>query len=301
MEHACRQNIFATVFFLDIFTAQKIKKMKFLKLIIAVAFLPVFVTAQTIKLNLVKDTKYEVTTVTKTSSVATVMGQEMESNSDFSIVETITVKDTRVAETDLVSVINKMTANIQAMGQETVYDSDKKDNTGAMTESFDKMIGKVKNMTVDANGKIIKQDKSEEESSAATMMGVSGDGTPLINKMFISRDIKPGTTWYDSTTTKGDKMTTFTGGDYTIQAVNAGIATIVFKGITNLSGTMEQMGMEMIMNSSSKVSSQIEVEIATGVIKKNTTTSDGTMSIEAAGMSIPATTKTTATVSTRQL
>ncbi len=149
VQHMRLSIFFATVFFLDIFTAHKKINMKFFKLIIAVAFLPVFAHAQIIKLNLPKDTKYEVSTVTKVTSIASIMGQEMESGSDISTVETIKVKDTRAGETDLVSTITRITANVQAMGQATVYDSDKKDNDATAEETFGKMKGKDKNITVD--------------------------------------------------------------------------------------------------------------------------------------------------------
>ncbi len=274
--------------------------MKLLKLIIALAFLPVFAHAQTIKLNLVKDAKYQVTTATKVSSVATVMGQEMETSIDNNMVETVLVKDKRAGETDLVSTISKIVLNMQGMGQETVYDSDKPDNSGALTDMLDKMKGRVNNITVDASGKIIKQDNNEEIAGAA-MIGISNEAIPFMQNIFIGREIKAGVTWYDSSTIAADKLTTFTSGTYTVQAVNAATVTIAFKGTQTSSGTMEQMGMEMATTSSSKVNSQFEIEIATGLIKQSTQTTDGTMSIEAGGMSIPASTKTTVTMSTRQL
>jgi hypothetical protein len=275
--------------------------MKLFRLIIAFAFLPMLVQAQTIKLNLVKDAKFEVTSVTKISSVASIMGQEMESLNDMNFVETILVKDTRPGETDLVSTITKIVTNIQAMGQGTAYDSDKKDNTGPAAESFDKLRGKAKNITVDTNGKIIKQDKDDDISSSASMLGISGDGLAYINKIFIGREIKPGATWYDSTTTPGDKIITSTAGNYILQAVNGTTATITFKGITNASGTIEQMGMEMAMTSSSKVTSQFEVDLSTGLIKQSSTNSEGNMNVEASGMSIPVTINTSTTLSVKQL
>ena len=275
--------------------------MKLIKLFFTLAFLPVFSNAQIIKLNLPKGAQYEVTTSTKITSIATVMGQDMESATDINTTETVKVKDTRPVETDLVKTISKIVANIQSMGQEMVYNSDKKDNEGAMAETFDKMKGKEKNMTIDMNGKIIKQDSTEESSSAA-MMGISNEGLIFLSNKFIGREVKTGTTWYDSTSSStGDKMSTTTFGNYTIQAVNNGVATIAFAGKTNLTGTMEQMGQEMAITSTSKVTSQYEVDIASGLIKKSIQNSDGTMNIEAGGMSIPATTKSTITMVATQL
>ncbi len=276
--------------------------MKLIKLFLTLAFLPVFSNAQIIKLNLPKGAQYDVTTSTKITSIATVMGQDMESATDINTTETVKVKDTRPVETDLVKTMSKIVANIQSMGQEMVYNSDKKDNEGAMAETFDKMKGKEKNITVDMNGKITKQDNNTEESSSAAMMGIPNEDLTFLSNKFIGREVKTGTTWYDSTSSSsGNKMSTTTFGNYTIQAVNNGIATIAFAGKTNLTGTMEQMGQEMALSSTSKVTSQYEVDIATGLIKKSIQTSDGTMNIEAGGMSIPATTKSTITMVATQL
>lgn len=276
--------------------------MKLFKLIIALAFVPAFTYAQTIKLKLAKGARYEIATTTKVNSSASVMGQEMETTLDNNVVESIDVKDARAAETDLVSTITKITANIQAMGQEMVYDSDKKDNEGAMTEAFDKMKGRVKNITIDANGKIVKQDKDPEELSAGAMgMSIGAAGLPGFNSSFTGKETKAGVSWMDSTKTVADKLSTATVGTYTIQSVNDGTATISFAGTQTSSGTIEQMGMEMSMTTSSKVTSQFEVDIATGLIKKSSVTTDGNSTIEAAGMSIPAIVKSTITSSAKQL
>lgn len=291
------------MFFRDIFTADKKINMKLFKLILALAFVPVFAQAQNIKLKLVKGDKYEITNSTKVSSVASVMGQEMETSVDNNTVESILVKDTRPAETDLVSTMTKVVANIQAMGQEMVYNSDKADNEGAAKETFDKLKGRVKNITIDANGKIIKQDKDAEELSGGTMGMATGESLPFFNSTFTGRETKVGTTWYDSTKSVAEKLTTSTAGNYTIQSVNAeaGTVTVAFAGIQTSSGTMEQMGIEMTMTSSSKVTSQFEIEIATGLIKKSNVNTDGTSNIEASGMSIPVTIKSTVTSSAKKL
>jgi Family of unknown function (DUF6263) len=301
MQQYCRPNFLPRIFS-GIFTAHKKINMKLIKLIIALAFLPVCsANAQIIKLNMPKGTGYEVATATTITSKASVMGQDFESGTDISITETVKIKDTRAGETDLVRTTNKIVAKVQGMGQATAYDSDKKDNDGTMAETFDKMIGRQKNATVDTYGKIIKQDKNAEESEAIAMMGMaSGEGIPFLSNNFIGREVKPGTTWYDSTATTGDKITSFTVGNYTVQDINAGTATIVFIGTTKLSGTIEQMGQEMAMTSTSTVNSQFEVDMATGLIKKSTETTEGTMNIEAGGMSIPAVTKTIVTMSAKQ-
>jgi len=167
--------------------------------------------AQTIKLSLVKGKKYEVTTVSKISSSASVMGQEMETNVDNTTVEAYEVKDVRGNETDLTKTVTKLGMNMQSMGQDMSYDSDKKDNSGPMAEELGKMVNKVKNLTIDANGNVIKEDKDEEAASAgmASMFaGPISNGVGLLRNAVIGKEMKGSMTWDDSTNNLGDKLKT---------------------------------------------------------------------------------------------
>jgi hypothetical protein len=252
--------------------------------------------AQKVKLTLVKGDKYEVSTKMQVNSTLSLMGQEMENNVDNTTIQTIEVKETRANETDLVSVITKLLSNMQAMGQDMNYDSDKKDNSGPLSETMDKMIGKIKNITVDASGKIIKEDKDDAEAALGSIAGSeTGNGIALLQQAFIGKEMKIGASWNDSVVNNSDKMMTTTVGTYTVSSVNkeTNTAIIMFAGNQNSSGTMEQMGQEMAMTTSSKVDSRFEVDINTGIIRQSSSTSNGNSTIDAAGMSIPVTIKST--------
>lgn len=249
--------------------------------------------AQTVKLALAKGRKYEVTTVNKVNSVASVMGQEMENNIDNTTVEQYEVKDTRAQETDMAVTITKMKVAAQAMGQENNYDSEKKDNSGPMADAMDKVMGKVKNMTIDASGKIIKEDKAEEGGGIPMMMGgggTTGDAA-IIRNGLVGKELKVGASWPDSAVTGTDKMKVTTVGIYTVKSIENNIAVVLFAGTQNTTGVMEQMGQEMNMTGTSKVNGEIKIDLATGILLENNSSTDGTMTIEAAGMSIPVTMK----------
>ncbi len=255
--------------------------------------------AQTLKLVFEKGQKYEVTTKSTLNSVASVMGQEMESNTDNTTVYIIEVKDTRANETDLTSTTTKLLVNMQAMGQETKYDSEKKDNTGPMAEEMDKMIGKIKNMTIDATGKVIKEDKDETEGAMSSIF----PETNIVKQALIGKELKPGATWPDSVSENTDKMKNTTVGTYTVNSVNkeTHTAVIFFTGTQTSSGTIEQMGMEMTLTSSNKVNSQFEMDINTGLLSQNSSSITGTTNIDAGGMAIPATTKSSVITKIRRL
>ena len=249
--------------------------------------------AQTVKLALAKGRKYEVTTVNKVNSVASVMGQEMENNIDNTTVEQYEVKDTRAQETDMAVTITKMKVAAQAMGQENNYDSEKKDNSGPMADAMDKVMGKVKNMTIDASGKIIKEDKAEEGGGIPMMMGgggTTGDAA-IIRNGLVGKELKEGASWPDSAVTGTDKMKVTTVGIYTVKSIENNIAVVLFAGTQNTTGVMEQMGQEMNMTGTSKVNGEIKIDLATGILLENNSSTDGSMTIEAAGMSIPVTMK----------
>lgn len=260
--------------------------------------------AQTTKLVLTKGQKYEVTTTMKTSSLASMMGQEMESNLDNTTTEFYEVKDTRASETDLVKIVTKMKMNTQMMGQDMSYDSDSKNNSGPMTESMDKMVGKIKNITIDANGKIIKQDKDTEEdvAQAGMMMAASSsDGVAMLKPSFINKKFTINSSWVDTTVNDADKLKSTTVGTYTVTGIEGNIASISFAGNQRMSGNIEQMGQEMAMTGTSKINTQIKFDMASGLIIESTSIVDGTSNIDAMGMSIPVTTKTTSAIKVKML
>ena len=257
--------------------------------------------AQTVKLALVKGNKYEVSSKITVNTTANVMGQEMQNNVDNTTLQTVEVKDIRVNENDLVSITTKLLATVQMMGQEMIYDSEKKDNSGPLAETMDKMVGKKKNITVDASGKVIKEEKDDLEGTLEGMVSITG--ITLFQQALIGKEMKTGNTWNDSVVNNTAKMKSTTVGTYKVTAVNndTHTATITFSGNQNSSGTIEQMGMEMNTSSSSKVESQFEVDINTGISKQITTTSNGNTTIDAMGMSIPGTTKSTTTSTIKAL
>ncbi|MBK7434953.1 MAG: hypothetical protein IPI66_14410 [Chitinophagaceae bacterium] len=260
--------------------------------------------AQGLKLKLVKGQKFEVTSIMKVSSSMSVMGQDMENNVDNNSVQKIEVMDTRGNETDLALSTVKLSVNTQMMGQEMSYDSDKKDNSGPLAEELDKTVNKVSNMTIDANGNVIRSDSSNEKISSMSMLaGGNSEALYLIKKAIVGHDLAPGLSWNDSTVSQEEKMTTKTVGIYTVKSVNAETrsATVLFNGTQSVIGTMEQMGMEMSLTTNNKLEGQYEVDLNTGLITQSSVITTGTSNIEASGMSIPGTTKVTNTVTVKML
>lgn len=257
--------------------------------------------AQTVQLSLKNGQKYELTSVTKVSSVASVMGQDMESTANTTQTEVFEVKNSMPAQTDLTTTITHMVMNSSAMGQEINFDSDKKDNTGPASEEMMKLINKPASMTIDGKGKILKEDKSDNDADASFTGSNMQPRALFYHGPVIGRSLREGDTWQDSTVQKSDKMNTVIGGIYTVKKIENGIATIVFNGTSTMKGSMEQMGQAMDMNSSSKVTGETRLNTSTGIIIDSINNTDGSMTIEAGGMSIPVTIKSTTTTAVKML
>lgn len=258
--------------------------------------------AQTTTLQLIKGQKFEVTTVTSLSSVAELMGQSMESSVDNNSTKVYEVTDKRSTETDISFTTTKVKANMQAMGQEMDYDSDKKDNSGPLAEQIGNTVGKTNNMTINAMGKVIKEDNAEKIGGSMMNMGsASLSNNSLFYASLIGRDLKQNNSIADSVVTDSEKMKSKIVGNYVVQSIENNIATVLFTGTQTMSGVVEQMGQEMNMTGTSKVNAEIKMNVATGIILESKTTIDGSNSIDAMGMTIPVTLKSTTTSTVKAL
>jgi len=276
---------------------KKIKTMNRKQIILAAAMvISMGCYAQTTTLQLSKGQKFEVITVTNLSSVAELMGQTMESTVDNNSTKVYEVIDKRNTETDISYSTTKVKANMQAMGQEMDYDSDKKDNAGPLAEQIGNTVGKVNNMTINASGKVIKEDNTEKISGGMmNMVSASLSNHSLFYTSLLGRDLKQNNSIPDSVVVDSEKMKSKIVGSYTVQSVENNIATVLFTGTQTMNGVVEQMGQEMNMTGSGKVNAEIKLNVTTGIILESKTTIDGTNNIDAMGMSIPVTLKSTST------
>ncbi len=261
--------------------------------IITLALLQVTASnAQTVKLVLNKGSKFEATTVSISTSVSQMMGQDIESKFVNTTVQTIEVKDSRDKATDLVSTISKITANTNMMGQEMNYDSEKKDNVGPLADGFDKLVGKPRNVTIDPSGKVINEDKSVDSATGAMGMMMTNNMTsviPMIQAALVGKQLTPGSSWPDSLITNSNKLNVSITGTYLVKQIDKNIATIGFTGLQNMTGTIEQMGQELGMKADSKITNLIKLDMNTGLVIENEYNITGTGNIDAMGMSIPIT------------
>lgn len=246
-----------------------------------------------------KGQKFEVETVTKLSSSAQVMGQSMETTTDSKTITAFEVSDTRKDGADLISTIKKITASMNAMGQSASYDSDKTDNSGPLADALGDKVNKATKLSIDNKGKIVSQ--SQEDELAIPGISTSGTKTDLFIPALLNKKLAVGDMIADSNTVKKEKHDSKTSGTYTVKSVDNNVATVLYTGKQVVSETMEQMGMEMINNATNVINSTIIVDLKTGMVISNVSDIQSESTIEAAGMQIPASSKTTVTTTVKAI
>ncbi len=271
-------------------------KKGFLQTSIACIFITIATTsfAQKVALKLNTGQKLKVITNTETKATMSAMGQEMETNSVSKSTTQVVVLSNDNSSYQIGQTLIGLQTNMQVMGQDMSYDSDKKDNDVKLAESMDKVMNKEKKLTIDNAGKIIKKESSEDETEASMnmMIGLSpnGDNVMILMKSLLGQDMKVGNTWVDVSENTADQMKTKNNLAFKVTSIEADIATIDYNGTTTVDGTMEQMGQEMTLTSSNKVAGNIKVNVKTGILVEHAINSTGTGSMDVAGMSIPSTT-----------
>lgn len=255
-------------------------------------------------INLTKGQKLLVENKVTAVTTQTFMGQAMESNAELITKYSIEVKDVKGNNYNLTNTFTKMKAKLTAMGNDLIFDSDKKeDMAGQYAASFKDMINKPKEVVIDRSGKVLNVKKEEN---------MPANAQPDIMKMMIDQllgdpeetgygaaiafvstpsKITAGYNWVDSSNKEGIQRST----TYTVKEIKGNNAVVTISGILNTDAKSQMQGMEIINRSKGNLKGEEIIDINTGVIKERTTTleSTGTTLIQAQGLEIPMTTKVT--------
>lgn len=258
-----------------------------------------FIMAQPITLSVKSGQKYKVENTTKMNTSAEAMGQTMETIMNSNNTTVYEIKNVSAAALELSATITTIVVNGSTMGQEMSFDSEKKDNSGPMADVLTPMFNKSKSYTMDNKGTIVKQDETEEAEGQAAMMGISNvnyTNTDLFLPALVGKSLKPGDSFDDTGSLKKEKYSTCDSGTYKVTSIENGIASIVYTGIQTIVAIGEQMGMEVTTNSNNIVKSEYQVDVNTGIVLSKATVIESSVSVDIAGMTIPATGKTIVTV-----
>jgi hypothetical protein len=113
----------------------------------------------------------------------------------------------------------------------------------------------------------------------------------------ISKKVKAGTSWQDSTSAEGVTRVT----NYLVKEIKGNTATISISGTENRDTKMEMQGMEINTKTTGKFAGEESVDINTGVILQNNTSADASGTINVMGQEIPTTIKATSVTTVKPI
>ncbi len=204
----------------------------------------------------------------------------------------LNVVDENAETFTLSSSIAQMKMNMDGMGQNMSYDSEKpEDKDSEVGKAMGDKIKKVDTYILDKKtGKTTKVKKEGDEEEAGGMgMFSAGDEDGAANAAFfiLPEGKKIGDSWSESTLNKGIT----TKKTYTLKSIDQDVATIDVAG--TITGTKEQEanGMTMSITMNNKFTEQILVNINVGLVTKANNATDGTNSMDMMGQQMEMTVK----------
>jgi len=259
------------------------------------------ITAQTTgTLKLIKGQKYVVENKLSTSSSTQVQGQAMESTADVATVYNIEVKDKTDNNINLSNTISNIKMNMSMMGQNITFDSDKKeDMDGNIGSTLKDFINQPKNVIIDHAGNVKPSTDTSTVSGLAKQLDfdASGYGAELAF-LALPKNPKVGDTWTDSNSGDSSMAKSIA---YTIKEINGNVATVSFTGTVTTQKTIEQQGMEIGTKTKGKIAGEEKVDVKTGVVQSNNSTTEASGTVSAMGQDFPTSTKVTSTTTVKVL
>lgn len=261
-----------------------------------------FAQSYTPSVKLTAGKKYMVTTANKGSISQEAMGQTMEIPMDIAMYNTLNVQSAGATGTQLASTSTRVAFSMNMMGQDVSYDSDKKeDREGQMGDAMKNLVNQTVTFKIDATGKIIEGSvekpvlPKEETAAGNPLLGMLGlsetalGASPAINLFNSAATIKIGESFTDTSSTSDADSKIKNTITYTLAEVKDGAARFTIAGTTLVEKAMEMQGMQSNTKTSSKLTGEMLVDVATGLLMKKTINSALTGNTEVAGMTIPQT------------
>jgi hypothetical protein len=183
-----------------------------------------------------------------------------------------------------------------------------------MGKALEKGLKNKYTMQVDQYGKIIsvKADDDnpnttkgtpEDEAMSAILssqlgitFGLPKEGDQSIFKILPDKTIAIGDTWNVDSDLNGQKKSTV----YKVNAINDADIILDYSEEITLNTKQQMMGTEATLTGSERSSGTVTLDKTTGILKSKTITRDGKSNLEAQGMIIPTTEKTTVSVTVRK-
>ena len=258
------------------------------------------VSAQTVskKITLAKGQQLEQQNKTIVNMTQEMMGQSMEIKMESNSTNLLDVKDNNPTGFDMTNTLKKVLLNMNVSGQETNFDSDKKeDMDGQMGTAFRDRINKPREFTVNKDGIIASVKEGPKAEEGDMIGGMLNGAEETAGAAFLAvanipaKGIKVGDTWTDSTKDKNAS----TVNRYTLRQLNNGEGTVDINSDLNVSREMEKEGMTMQMELKGTSIGEYVFDVNSGLVKSRKSLTKATGSVDVMGQSIPLTIETNST------
>ncbi len=208
-------------------------------------------------------------------SVTNVMFQDMESDLNISGTYTITVDDASKDQYLLNFTMTRIRMNMNLMGQNMEYDSDKPETDSSQFEDIKGILNEPQFVRIDRQGKII-ETKSSNDSLSQLLQQM---GTQLVGSRYVFLPVSSEMNVGDSfqIAYQDTALGTNTTLTYKVSSINGNLATLSFEGTSKTDMTIENFGMELKTSSDGPVEGETVVDLKTGIIQstKSTTKTTG--------------------------
>ena len=230
----------------------------------------------------------------------------MDASNSSSSENTLVVKNVSEKSYTISNSLTKMKVNMTMAGNVTSYDSEKKeDQETDMGKAFANKINKSGDVILDFNSgratsgqpiTVTKKVEAEENPMQGMLevLGEAGGDEALVEGAFelIPQGKNAGDRWSDSSSAKNLKVLK----TYVLKSVNGNEAVLLLDMTVDATTAMEMQGMQMEINSITKSSGEIILDILTGQVRKKTMQSEVQGSMQIMGQSMPVSAKATTTI-----
>lgn len=270
-------------------------------IVCAAATTLVFAQKMTDKINVPKGQKIQAE-ITIKAEVTPMPGMDVNTNvSSNAILE---VKDISSKEITISNTLTKVKADMDMMGKNTTYDSDKpEDKNSDLGKLFQDKLNVPADVKLDnVTGKSLTENQvadSKEDAAMGGIMQMMGGATQddIVSGAFIiiPAGKKAGDSWTDSSSDKSSK----TVRSFTLVSVNGNEAVIKTKTTTDTNSDIELQGMSGTVVSTAVTNGDIIADIATALVKKKTMVTETSGNLQMMGQEMPINTKSTYTATYR--
>ncbi|NTS41500.1 hypothetical protein HRG84_11350 [Flavisolibacter sp. BT320] len=259
------------------------------------------------KLTLSKGQMLEVVT-NLTVTAQSMMGP---SSGTITIADTYTVNDATAGKYTLVKTPKHIKMDFSVGGQAIKLDSDNpNDLTGPMGQPVKEIMSQKHEFTIDAAGTVVavkggeaaKEASAESNMMAMLLPGLDGSGlpkvgTPSVFQVLPSYEVGTGDTWRDSVNTNDNKYKSV----YKVKSITDQEVLVDFETEGTTVTSQETMGMKIGVNAASKVTGNVVIDKATGIIKQKTTTNNTESTMNLSGNEMTTSNKITSVMQVNRL